>query len=275
MKIESGQVAVITGGASGIGFGVAQQLGARGVKLTIADVREDALLAAEQKLGDLGYEVLTSRTDVSDADSVKSLADDVMNTFGRVDLVFNNAGVVGPIAPMWEQRLEDWNWLINVKLMGVVNGIRSFAPILIARGSGHIVNTASAGGLIPLPGMTPYNATMHAVVGLTETLDYELKSVNTALGATVLCPGLVATPLFENTAALQKDSVADQSDAAVALAAEMSAGQSAGVVSPEQVAESALAAIENGRLHAMPGTAGSPAIRQRAESVIADFDLET
>src|SRR6266436_7730282 len=99
--------------------------------------------------------------------------------------------------------MRTWTrWLIDVKLMGVVNGVRTFAPLLIAQGCGHFLNTASAGGLMPLPTLAPYNATMHAVVGLTETLNAELRSVSALLGATVLCPGMVDTPLGANSARL-------------------------------------------------------------------------
>ena len=142
------------------------------------------------------------RADVRVDADLDALADATVERFGRVDLVCNNAGVVCEQAPTWEQRPQTWRWLIGVKLMGVVNGIRTFAPLFIAQGSGHFLNTASVGGLMPLPSLAPYNATMHAVVGLTETLNAELRSVSTLLGATVLCPGLVDTPLGANSARL-------------------------------------------------------------------------
>jgi len=269
VKIESGQVAVITGGASGIGYGLAQQLGARGVRLVLADVREDGLAEAAQTLGGAGHEVLTVLTDVSNPVAVQGLADRTMAHFGRVDLVCNNAGVVCEQAPMWEQEPATWSWLVGIKYMGVVHGVRAFAPLLIAQGSGHILNTASAGGLMPLPMMTPYNGTMHAVVGMTETLDLELKQAAPALGATVLCPGLVATPLAANSAALKPAGAA-----ATPIGedgAEVDTTQYGSVLSPTEVAESAIAAIEEGRVHAIVGGDTAAMARARAESVLADI----
>ena len=202
MRIDTGQVAVVTGGTSGIGFAMADELVRRGVNVMIADMREDAIPVAVDALAGQPGHAAGVRADVSVDADLDALADETIERFGRVDLVCNNAGVVCEQAPMWEQRPETWRWLIDVKLMGVVNGVRTFAPLLIAQGSGHFLNTASAGGLMALPTLAPYAATMHAVVGLTETLNAELRSVSTLLGATVLCPGMVDTPLGANSARL-------------------------------------------------------------------------
>jgi NAD(P)-dependent dehydrogenase (short-subunit alcohol dehydrogenase family) len=271
MKVEAGQVAVITGGASGIGYALAQELGSRKVAVVIADVRPEGLATAESALRDDGVDVLAVQTDVSRAEAVQHLADETIARFGRVDLVVNNAGIGVPSVPMWEQDLSTWSRIIDIKLMGVVHGIRSFAPLLVAQGHGHIVNTASAGGLIPLPDMTPYSATMHAVVGVTETLDVELKRVSDQLGATVLCPGLVATPLYANSAALQSaNEDVLGSEQAKQLVAAMADG-SPHAASPRQVAKETIDAVEAGRLHAIVAVGpGADGIRQRAELVIAD-----
>jgi NAD(P)-dependent dehydrogenase (short-subunit alcohol dehydrogenase family) len=161
------------------------------VNVVIADILEPHIPEAVGRLSGKGVEVQGYPVDVRREDSVLRLADRTLSRFGRVDLLCNNAGVVCEQKPMWEQRSATWNWLIDVKLMGVVHGVRAFVPLMIERGTGHVLNTASAGGLMPLPTMTPYNATMHAVVGLTETLDVELRSVSAGLGATVLCPAYV------------------------------------------------------------------------------------
>ncbi|HEX2402927.1 MAG TPA: SDR family NAD(P)-dependent oxidoreductase, partial [Mycobacterium sp.] len=183
--------------------------------------------------------------------------------FGRVDLVCNNAGVVCEQAPTWEQRPATWRWLIDVKLMGVVNGVRTFAPLLIAQGSGHFLNTASAGGLMALPTLAPYAATMHAVVGLTETLNAELRSVSTLLGATVLCPGLVDTPLGANSVRLvPPGAVATPADAG---------GMPAGAISPSVVAQAAIEAVEADRVHAIVGPATDVVVRQRVDGLLADL----
>jgi NAD(P)-dependent dehydrogenase (short-subunit alcohol dehydrogenase family) len=265
VKIEAGQAAVVTGGTSGIGFALAAVLADRGVNVMIADVREDAIPVAVDALSSHPGRVVGVHADVSVDADMDAVADETIERFGRVDLVCNNAGVVCEQAPMWEQRLETWRWLVDVKLMGVVHGVRTFAPILISQGSGHFLNTASAGGLIPLPTLTPYNATMHAVVGLTETLDVELKSVSPDLGATVLCPGLVDTPLGRNSAALVPPGAAT-----TPLEDEAEAMQ--GAISPYIVAEAAIEAVEAGRVYAVVGPGADVVARERVNALLADLD---
>jgi NAD(P)-dependent dehydrogenase (short-subunit alcohol dehydrogenase family) len=265
MKIEAGQVAVVTGGTSGIGLALATVLARRGVNVMIADVREDAIPIAVDGLSQHSGRVVGVHADVSVDADVDALADATIERFGRVDLVCNNAGVVCEQAPMWEQRVQSWRWLIDVKLMGVVHGIRTFAPLLIAQGSGHVLNTASVGGLIPLPSLGPYNATMHAVIGLTETLDAELKAVSEHLGATVLCPGLVDTPLGQNSATL-----VPQGAAATPVSGEAEAMR--GAISPLVVAEAAITAVEAGRVHAVVGPGAGLVAKGRVEALLADLD---
>jgi NAD(P)-dependent dehydrogenase (short-subunit alcohol dehydrogenase family) len=263
VKIEAGQTAVVTGGTSGIGFGIAEALVARGVNVMIADIREDAIpLAVDALAGQPGH-AAGVRADVSVDADLDALADETIERFGRIDLVCNNAGVVCEQAPTWEQRPGTWRWLIDVKLMGVVNGIRTFTPLFIAQGSGHFLNTASAGGLMALPTLAPYAATMHAVVGLTETLDAELRSVSSLLGATVLCPGLVDTPLGANSARLVPPEAA-------ATPAE-AGGMPDGAISPAVVAQAAIEAVEADRVHAIVGPLTDVVVRQRVEGLLADL----
>ena len=264
MKIEAGQVAVVTGGTSGIGLALSTALVRRGVNVMIADVREDAIPAAVEALSRYPGRVVGVHADVGVDADVDALADETIERFGRIDLVCNNAGVVCEIAPTWEQRLETWRWLIDVKLMGVVHGVRTFAPLFVAAGSGHFLNTASAGGLMPLPNLAPYNATMHAVVGLTETLNAELKTISDQLGATVLCPGMVDTPLGRNSAALVPHGAA-------ATPAEGDGDVMRGAISPAVVADAALDAVEAGRVHAVVGPGADVVARQRVEALLADL----
>lgn len=265
MKIAPGQAAVVTGGTSGIGFALASVLVRRGVNVMIADVREDAIPAAVDALSSHPGRIVGVHADVSVDADMDALADETIERYGRVDLVCNNAGVVCEQAPMWEQRLETWRWLIDVKLMGVVHGVRTFAPVFIAQGSGHFLNTASAGGLMPLPTLAPYNATMHAVVGLTETLNVELKAVSEHLGATVLCPGLVDTPLGRNSARLVPPGAA-------ATPAEGDADAMQGAISPYVVAEAAIDAVEAGRVHAVVGPGADVVARGRVDALLSDLD---
>jgi NAD(P)-dependent dehydrogenase (short-subunit alcohol dehydrogenase family) len=264
VKIEAGQVAVVTGGTSGIGFAIADALVRRGVHVMIADIREDAIPVAVDALAGQPGHAAGVHADVSVDADLDALADATVERFGRVDLVCNNAGVVCEQAPTWEQRPETWRWLIDVKLMGVVNGIRTFAPLFIAQGSGHFLNTASAGGLIALPQLAPYNATMHAVVGLTETLNVELRSVSRLLGATVLCPGMVDTPLGANSAKLVPAGAA-------AVPSDRDEEAMRGAISPSAVATSALEAVEADRVHAIVGPHTDVVVKQRVDGLLADL----
>ncbi|SEH78438.1 Short-chain dehydrogenase [Mycolicibacterium rutilum] len=265
MKIESGQVAVVTGGTSGIGFALADHLTRRGVAVMIADIREDAIPAAVDALSDRPGAAAGVRVDVREAAEVDALADTTLDRFGRVDLVCNNAGVVCEQTPAWEQALPTWRRLIDVKLMGAVNGVRTFAPILITQGTGHFLNTASAGGLIALPDLAPYSATMHAVVGLTETLNVELRSASPQLGATVLCPGMVDTPLGPNSAALTPPG-------AVSVPNDRDDDAMRGAISPAVVADAAIAAVEADRVHAVVGPGAAEAARNRIDRLLADLE---
>ncbi|MGX9792010.1 SDR family NAD(P)-dependent oxidoreductase [Mycobacterium sp. MMS18-G62] len=263
MKIEAGRVAVVTGGTSGIGFALADLLVRRGVNVMLADIRENAIPVAVDALSGQRGTAAGVQADVSVDADLDAVADATLERFGRVDLVCNNAGVVCEQSPTWQQRPETWRWLIDVKLMGVVNGVRTFAPLFIAQGSGHFLNTASAGGLMPLPSLAPYNATMHAVVGLTETLNIELRSVSAQLGATVLCPGLVDTPLGANSAKLVRPGAAATPDGA--------GGMPAGAIPPAVVAEAALDAVEADRVHAIVGPGTEVVVRQRVDGLLADL----
>jgi NAD(P)-dependent dehydrogenase (short-subunit alcohol dehydrogenase family) len=264
VKIEAGQVAVVTGGSSGIGFAIADALVRRGVDVMIADIREDAIPVAVDALAGQPGHAAGVRVDVGVDADLDALADATVERFGRVDLVCNNAGVVCEQAPAWDHQPATWRWLIDVKLMGVVNGVRTFAPLLIAQGSGHFLNTASAGGLMALPMLAPYAATMHAVVGLTETLNAELRSVSSLLGATVLCPGLVDTPLGANSARLvPPGAAATPADAG---------GMPAGAISSAVVARAAIEAVEADRVHAIVGQGADVVVRQRVDGLLADLD---
>jgi short-subunit dehydrogenase len=193
-----------------------------------------------------------------------------MAACGRVDLICNNAGVVCPAAPMWEQETRTWQQMISVKMLGVIHWVRAFVPLLIERGVGHILNTASSGGLAPLPGRTPYTGTMHAVVGLTETLDLELKQVSPELGATVLCPGLVDTALGANSAAL--GAIRLPAGAGAPGSMRSLVASRGGILSSREVAEPAIAAIEAGRVHVAPGAGVAGRARARVEALFADIE---
>lgn len=192
----AGKVAVVTGAASGIGLAVARQLGADGMLVMLADVEEPALAAAADALAAEGIETAATVVDVSDADSVQSLAAATLDRFGTAHVVCNNAGVVGSGAA-WQLPMSTWNWVMGVNFFGVVHGIRAFLPHLIAQGEGHVVNTASVAGLLASPWLSPYNASKHAVIAVSESLHHELANIGSPVGVSVLCPGFVRTRIAD------------------------------------------------------------------------------
>ena len=195
MESVAGRVAVITGGASGIGLGIARAFARAGAKLALLDVEAEALAGATAALAKGGAEVIGVRADVSDAASLEAAADRVLARFGRIHVICNNAGVLtqGPLA---ESEAKDWSWLVGVNLMGVAHGIRSFVPRIRAHGEGgHVVNTASVAGLSALPSLGIYCATKFAVMAISETLRVEVAPEG--IGVSVLCPGGVRTRIHE------------------------------------------------------------------------------
>jgi len=186
-----GRVAVVTGGASGIGRAMAARFAAAGMHVVVADVEEEPLLATADELGVVGV-----RTDVADAESVQALADAVVERFGTAHVLCNNAGVGGG-GVIANASLNDWKWVLDVNLWGVIHGLHSFLPLLLANDAGgHVVNTASMAGLSAWPGIGPYNASKYAVVGISETLSLEL--AESSVGVSVLCPGVVNTNIFQS-----------------------------------------------------------------------------
>lgn len=172
VKELRGKVAVVTGGASGIGLALGTACAVEGMRVVLADIEAGALEQAAASLP-AGAEVEAVVCDVSDAAQVDALRDRALERFGAVHLVANNAGVSAG-GPTWEHTLEDWEWVLGVNLWGVIHGVRTFTPLLIEQGEGHIVNTASMAGLISAPYMAAYTVSKHAVVALSETLFSDL-----------------------------------------------------------------------------------------------------
>ena len=187
-----GKVAVITGGASGLGRGIAERFGAAGCRLVLADVEEAALAQATAELTSAGVEATAVLTDVSDSASMDALAEVVLERHGHVDLLFNNAGV-GVQKPMAEMTTRDWDWVLGVNLWGVIHGVRVFLPHMLARDAGRIINTASSAGHVVVPLLAAYNASKHAVVAISETVRAELHQQDSAVTVTAFCPGVVRT----------------------------------------------------------------------------------
>jgi NAD(P)-dependent dehydrogenase (short-subunit alcohol dehydrogenase family) len=202
-----GKVAVITGGASGIGRACALAFARQGADIVLADRNESRMEAVVEEVTRLGRRGIGLATDVSDDGSVQSLASDAIAAMGTVDLVMNNAGVVVGGDPH-EVPIEDWEWIVEVNMLGPVRGVRAFLPHFLARGSGYFVNTASFAGLVAHNPLTiPYDMTKHGVVGLSAGLALYCRP--RGIGVSVLCPGYVETNLSENTRITGVDTTAD------------------------------------------------------------------
>jgi len=193
------RVAVVTGAASGIGRALAGRFAAGGMRLVLADIEEPALHDAALALRAQGATVLAQRCDVSQPADVSALADASYSAYGAVHILCNNAGVGGGAVPVWMQTPDTWRWVLGVNMMGVIHGISSFVPRMIAGGEeGHVVNTASVAGLVTGPLISPYYASKHAVVALSESLYFDLQIVGSRLGVSVLCPGFVKTRIGQS-----------------------------------------------------------------------------
>jgi NAD(P)-dependent dehydrogenase (short-subunit alcohol dehydrogenase family) len=197
------KTAVLTGAGSGFGLECAR-IGAKlGMNLVLVDVQQDALDRAVAEMTGAGAPVLAMRVDVSKADQMEALGAATLARFGAPNFVFNNAGV-GSGGLIWENTLQDWEWVIGVNLMGVAHGIRVFTPMMLAAAAkdpafqGHIVNTASMAGLLNAPNMGVYNVSKHAVVSMSETLYQDLALVTEQISASVLCPFFVPTGISQS-----------------------------------------------------------------------------
>ena len=195
MRELRGKVAAVTGAASGLGRAMALAFADEGMHVALADVSDtsDVFAEIERK----GVSVLSMRLDVSSAKEVEAFAQLIDKDLGGAHLVCNNAGV-SPLGAAWETSVGDWQWILGVNLWGVIHGVKSFVPRLIARNEGHVVNTASVAGLINPPGSGAYNVTKHAVVALSETLHHDLRERGSAVGVSVLCPAYVPTGIADS-----------------------------------------------------------------------------
>jgi NAD(P)-dependent dehydrogenase (short-subunit alcohol dehydrogenase family) len=197
------KTAVLTGAGSGFGLECARIAAGLGMKLVLVDVQQSALDAVQKELQATGVDILARRVDVSDAAQMEQLAREVQERFGSPHFVFNNAGV-GAGGLVWENTVQDWQWVLGVNLWGVIHGVRLFTPMMLAAAQkdpsyqGHIVNTASMAGLLNPPNMGIYNVSKHAVVSLSETLYQDLALVTEQVGASVLCPFFVPTGINQS-----------------------------------------------------------------------------
>ncbi|MEX1167885.1 MAG: SDR family oxidoreductase [Hydrogenophaga sp.] len=269
------KTAVLTGAGSGFGLECARIGAARGMNLVLVDVQQDALDKAEAEIKAAGARVMARRVDVSSAEQMAALAEEVHHTFGAPHFVFNNAGV-GSGGLIWENSVKDWDWVLGVNLWGVVHGVRLFTPMMLAAAKadpsyqGHIVNTASMAGLLTAPNMGIYNVSKHAVVSLSETLYQDLKLVTDQISASVLCPYFVPTGIshsHRNKPAELADEKATQSQ--IIGQAMSDKAVSSGKVSAAEVADMVFQAIgaDQFYIYSHPQALGNA--QQRFDAIVA------
>jgi NAD(P)-dependent dehydrogenase (short-subunit alcohol dehydrogenase family) len=194
IRIFDGATAIVTGGASGIGRALAEELGMRGCEVVLADLQIDLAEEIASGIHAAGGKAKAVKVDVTDFPAMEQLVQETVKRTGRLDYIFNNAGIViGGSVNLYS--IEDWNQIMEVNLHGVINGIQAVYKIMVAQGFGHIINTASMAGLMPGPGNVAYTTTKHAVVGLSKSLRAE--AAQRGVRVSVLCPGVVRTPILE------------------------------------------------------------------------------
>ena len=272
MKNLKGKVAVVTGGASGLGRAMALSFAREGMQVAIADIEQGRIDATVAELQALGVRALGVRTDVSRGEEVDALAARVVRDLGGVHLVCNNAGVV-PLGMAWESTVADWQWILGVNLWGVIHGLRAFTPLLLAQDEGHIVNTASVAGLINPPGSAAYNVTKHAVVSLTETLYHDLALKKSKVGCSVLCPAYVPTGIADserNRPAGLANTGLEKSAETLATEKMLKKAVSSGKLSADDVAAAVLAAVKESRFYILTHAKIKGAIQARMEDILAE-----
>ena len=260
MKNFTGKVAVITGGGSGIGKALAMAAAKRGMKLALLDIQGDALAQSVDELHQMGAVALGITADVSDAAAMQTVVEQIEAHYGAIHVVFNNAGVTSS-GPVWESTEKDWDWLLGINLKGVVNGVRSFTPKMLAAAAsdkayeGCVVNTASLAGILAGPGMGIYSVSKHAVVALSECLHYDLQLVSPQVRAAVLCPSYVPTAIG-NSDRNRPTHLVNEKPPTKAQMASLAAAQQA------------VAAIEQGCFYIFPSPEGLALFKLRSDNIL-------
>ena len=280
MKSLQGKVAVVTGGAGGIGRAMGEAFARQGMQVMLADVQAEPLDRTVGECQDAGLAIRGHVTDVTNWDSVQALRDATLEAYGAAHVVCNNAGIgAGAEGRMWEHEMNDWKWAIGVNVMGVVHGINAFVPVMLEQGSeGHVVNTSSGnGGVSPLPSTPQYAATKAAVVTITECLYGQLQEVGAPIGASVLFPGphMLRTGLFESWRSRTEEFAKERPRQTPYTTVEMleeqmkAAGITPQYTDPSEVADQVVAGILADQFWIHPQTdRGDAQMRARVDSML-------
>jgi NAD(P)-dependent dehydrogenase (short-subunit alcohol dehydrogenase family) len=271
MRVVEGKTAFITGGGSGVGFGMAQVFAEAGMKVVIADIREDHLDQAMAHFSGTNHAVHPIRLDVTDRAAFAAAADEAEAVFGKVHLVCNNAGI-NLFNDMGEATYDDWDWVLGVNLGGVVNGVQTFIERIKRHGEGgHFVNTASMAAFIAGPGAGIYTASKFAVRGLTEALRYSLAPHN--IGVSVLCPGLVKSHIYESDKIRQEAWSANATKAPEAFMERLAAVHDAGM-DPVEVGRKVMKAVKDNELYIFPHPEFKDELREIFDEALAAVPSE-
>lgn len=252
MENLHGKVAVITGGASGIGLAMAEAFAAEGAKLVLADIEDTRLDEAAAGLRAKGAEVLTRRTDVRKPEEVEALANAARDHYGAAHIVCNNAGVE-VLGHGWEHTLDDWRWVMDVNLWGVIYGQHYFLPRFMAQGEGHIVNTASMAALNTSAFMSVYDVTKFGVMALSEATYKDLQVAGSPVGVTVVCPGAIDTRIAYAKRNRPGDAAnaGEHGDATARFREGLTSSLAAGYP-PSEVARQVLEAVKTNQFYCIP-----------------------
>ncbi len=270
MRDFKGKTAIVTGAASGIGLGIARALAHAGANIVLADLRPEPLEAARRAIETIGVRTLAVTTDVSDPASVIAAGQAALKTFGALHIAINNAGVAMHGTPIEKVTTEEWEWVIGVNVKGVINGIRTFVPMIRAHGEpGHVVNTGSISSLFVREGRNQgaYAMTKYAVLALSEALEQEL--AGTGIGVSILCPGGVNTSIFDS-AATRPDRFGGSYRRPEQEA--LKSAFATGVLAPETVGRRVLQAIQDNEFYIFTHTNERAVIAGRFDRMRAAFD---
>lgn len=272
MKDFKGKVAVITGGAAGLGKAMAERFAKEGVKLVLADIEKPVLDKTVAEFKARGVDCIGVHGDVSKEATIQRLLDETLKAYGKVNILCNNAGVASG-GKTWERSVKDWEWVLGVNLWSVIHGIHLFVPQMLKQGDEcHIVNTASMAGLTSNPFMATYNVTKHGVVTLSETLFQELKLMQSKVKVSVLCPAWVKTNIHEsvrNRPAELTDAGAEQRLDPMAQMLEAQVRQLiAGGLDPSVIGEAVFDAVKNETFYILTHEDTIPAVQRRCDEII-------
>ena len=260
-----GGVAVVTGAASGLGRAMAERFAAEGMRVVVSDIDRAGLGDVAGTLADAGHEVHAVVADVSDSGAVERLADESFTRFGAVHVLCNNAGVVKS-ARAWALTLDDWRWVLGVDLWSVIHGIRAFVPRMVAQGGpGHVVNTASMTGLLPMPRLAAYSTAKSGVVALSESLQHDFDAEGADIDVSVFCPGFVATRITESA----RNRPASLGETAESSGPRTVSGVQA-TLTAEEAAAQVLDAVRTRRFWVLTHADYRPVIQERAAGIGTD-----